>query len=67
MREIYRSKRHFFPEGGAIMFVIRKCTERVEIEPEMIRLSQTVQTKARKIRKPVNQITQNGLPGQGTE
>ena len=67
MREIYRNKRNLFPEGGAIMFVIRKCAERDEIEPEMIRLSQIVQTKAKRIRKQINQTAQNGLPDQGTE
>ena len=49
------------------MFVIRKCAERDEIEPEMIRLSQIVQTKAKRIRKQINQTAQNGLPDQGTE
>jgi len=67
MREVYRNQRHFFPDDGAIMFVIRKCAERNEIESEMIRLSQTVQTKANKIRKQFNQAAQNGLSGQGTE
>jgi len=66
MREIYRHNRHFFPKDGAIMYVLKKCAERDQIEHEMIRLSLIVQEKARKVKEHFDPTAQNGLPDQGT-
>ena len=43
MREFYRNKRSEFPEQGAILYVLKRCDDRVIIESEMLRLSKRVE------------------------
>jgi len=46
MREMYRLHRHFFPDEGAILFLLKRYGERDEIEAEMVQLAKTVMGKA---------------------
>lgn len=66
MREIYRNNRQFFPENGIIMYVLKKCAERDVIEPEMIRLSLSIQAKAKRIKEHFDPTAQSGNSDKGT-
>lgn len=47
MREVYTARRYAFPENGALLFLIKKIGERLEIEQEMMHLAAQVIRKAK--------------------